>query len=201
MTLKQRLRCNRSLLRNRDGATVVEFGLLAPTLLIMLLGMFEMGYNYYMQSLLQGTIQKAARDSTIEGSTSIQSEIDANVEEAVRKIVADANVTFERASYSSFRNVRQPEEFIDANSDGICNDGETFIDVNNNGMWDEDQGSVGQGGARDATLYKVNVSYPRAFGIHRLIGLSDTVTTSASTVLRNQPYDSQNSTATEETCA
>lgn len=195
MTLTQRLR------RDEEGATIIEFGLLAPTLMIMLLGMFEMGYNYYMQSMLQGAIQQAARDSTIEGAFSTQAEIDANVTEAVQDIVSNATVTFERTSYANFTNVRQPEDFIDANNDGVCSDGETFEDANGNGAWDQDRGSTGMGGARDAVLYKVNVSYPRAFGVHKLIGLSDDFTTSASTVLRNQPYDSQNTTVTTETCA
>ena len=188
------------LLRNTEGATIVEFGLLAPTLLIMLLGMFEMGYNYYMQSLLQGSIQQAARDSTIEGSYTVQSTIDANVTAAVHDIVPDATVSFDRASYANFQDVRQPEDFTDVNNDGSCNDGEPFEDANGNGLWDADRGSTGQGGARDAVLYKVTVSYPRAFGVHKLIGLSDTFTTSASTVLRNQPYDSQNITVTVGNC-
>lgn len=188
------------LLRNSDGATLVEFGLLAPTLLIMLLGMFEMGYNYYMQSLLQGSIQKAARVSTIEGAYTVQATIDANVTAAVHEIVPNATVSFDRASYANFQDVRQPEDFTDVNEDGSCNDGEPFEDANGNGLWDADRGSSGQGGARDAVLYKVTVSYPRAFGVHKLIGLSDEFTTSASTVLRNQPYDSQNITVSVGNC-
>ena len=43
--------------------------------------------------------------------------------------------------------------------------GEPFEDANANGTWDEDRGSDGQGGARDAVLYVVSVSYRRAFGV------------------------------------
>ena len=188
------------LLRNQDGATIVEFGLIAPTLLIMLLGMFEMGYNYYVQSQLQGSIQQAARDSTIEGAYVLQSTIDANVTEAVQDIVPGATVSFDRTSYASFQNVRQPEDYTDVNNDGQCNDNEPFEDANGNGIWDADRGSAGMGGARDAVLYTVNVTYPREFGVHKLIGLPDTVTTSASTVLRNQPYDAQNTEVTVGNC-
>ena len=51
-----------SLGRDERGAALVEFALIAPALLVLLLGMFELGYNYYMQSQFQGAIQKAARD-------------------------------------------------------------------------------------------------------------------------------------------
>ena len=52
------------------GVTVIEFALLAPVLLITLLGMFDMGYTMYAQTLLQGALQQAARNSTIEGAAS-----------------------------------------------------------------------------------------------------------------------------------
>ena len=44
----------RHLHRDREGAALLEFALVAPVLLLMLLGMFDMGYNYYVQSQLQG---------------------------------------------------------------------------------------------------------------------------------------------------
>jgi Flp pilus assembly protein TadG len=181
----------RALRGDRAGAAIVEFALVAPALLMMLLGMFEMGYNYYMQSQLQGAIQKAARDSTIEGSESVESTIDGQVTEAVREIVPDATVGFSRRSYANFSDVRSPEDYTDIDGNGTCNDGEPFEDANQTGTWDEDRGTVGMGGARDAVLYVVTVTYPRAFGVATLIGLPDTVSTYATTVLRNQPYADQ----------
>ncbi|MBD3728464.1 MAG: pilus assembly protein [Sphingomonadales bacterium] len=181
----------RQLAGDSSGATLVEFALIAPALLTLLLGLFEMGYNYYMQSLLQGSIQQAARDSTIEGAYVKQTEIDTAVTNTVHQIVPDATITFQRRAYSSFSKVNQPEDFTDANNDGDCNDGEPFEDANGNGIWDADRGRTGLGGARDAVLYQVTVSYPRTFGVSKLIGMSDTFTTTATTVLRNQPYDKQ----------
>jgi hypothetical protein len=46
------------------------------------------------------------------------------------------------------------------NGDGVCNAGEPFEDANANGSWDADQGKAGSGGARDAVLYEVQVTYP-----------------------------------------
>ncbi len=181
----------RSLGRDRSGATVLEFALLAPVLLMLLMGMFEMGYNYYMQSQLQGAVQKAARDSTIEAVSGNTIATDAKVSKAVRTIVPNATMAFSRRAYSSFSNVHRAEDFTDIDANGACNDGEPYEDANANGLWDEDRGSAGGGGARDAVLYVVTVSYPRAFGAAQVVGLSDTFTTEAVTVLRNQPWGAQ----------
>lgn len=182
---------SQSLTKDATGAALVEFALLAPVLAITLLGLFDMAYNYYLQAQLQGSIQKAARDSTIEGATVRSEEIDAHVAAAVDIIVPGAALQFKRFSYTNFSEVSQPEDFVDLNSDGRCNDGEPFEDANGNGAWDEDRGTEGGGGARDAVLYTVTVRYPRAFGAARIIGLPAIVETEASTVLRNQPYGKQ----------
>ena len=67
-------------------------------------------------------------------------------------------------------------------------------------MWDTDRGVDGMGGARDAVLYTVTVSYPRAFPLMHLIGLPETVTSRSQTVLRNQPYGSQDQTVSLGEC-
>lgn len=176
---------------NDSGATLVEFALIAPVLLMMLLGMFDMGYNFYMQSQLQGAIQGAARTSTVEGSLGKSAAVDAKVKNAVHDIVPDADIIFSRKAYASFSDVGQPEDFSDLNKNGLCDDDEPFEDANQNGTWDEDRGTDGMGGARDAVLYVVTVKYPRAFAAAGVIGLPDYVETQATTVLRNQPYGDQ----------
>lgn len=185
------MRTAQTLLADRKGAALVEFALVAPVLLLMLLGMFDMGYNYYVQSQLQGAIQKAARDSGIEGAHSRMAQIDARVADAVHAIVPGAKVTFSRKSYARFSDVARPEDFSDVDGNGVCGGGEPFEDANGNGVWDEDRGAEGIGGARDAILYVVTVSYKRAFAITAFVGMPDTFTTQATTVLRNQPYGEQ----------
>jgi Flp pilus assembly pilin Flp len=182
------------------GATVIEFALIAPVLLMLLMGMFDMGYNYYTQSQLQGAVQKAARDATLQSAASNASDIDAHVASAVREIVPNAALTFSRRAYSSFSDVHRAEDFTDIDKDGACDNGEPFEDANGNGSWDQDRGSDGGGGARDAVLYVVGVSYPRAFGAAQFVGLPANVTTEAVTVLRNQPWDAQTVHATISNC-
>ncbi len=59
-------------------------------------------------------------------------------------------------------------------------------------------GASGQGGADDAVLYTMTVSYKRMFPMAGMLGWPSQQTITASTVLRNQPYSSQ-STATPKT--
>ena len=187
-------------LATERGAALVEFALIAPVLVMMLLGLFEVGYNLYIRTQLQGAVQQSARSSSIEAAFDREAGIDAAVTAAVRKIHKDADVSFDRQSYATFSDVAQPEDFDDVNNDGICNDGERFEDANGNGMWDPDRGKTGFGGARDVVLYTVSISYPRAFGVAQLLNFGDTVEFDATTVLRNQPYDSQTVYAVAGNC-
>jgi len=185
------------LARDERGATIVEFALITPALLITLMGLFDLAYNMYTAQQLQGAIQNAARQSTLEGASTNVSNIDAIVTRAVHAVAGNATLTFDRTAYASFASVARPEDYTDVNNDGTCNDGEPFEDANDNGVWDADSGSSGFGGARDAVLYTVTVVYPRAFPIAKLIpGQTDNFTLTATTVLRNQPYGLQNTAST-----
>ena len=184
-----------------QGAAALEFALVAPVLLVGILGLFDLGHNMYTASVLQGSIQKAARDSTIEGAESNIATLDGRVTRMVRTIAPGAATKFGRTSYSTFTDVREPEDFSDIDGDGACNNGEPFEDANGNGAWDADRGRAGQGGARDAVLYEVTVTYDRVFPFWSLVGQPDTFTTKVRTVLRNQPYNLQATRKAAGTCA
>jgi Flp pilus assembly protein TadG len=184
-----------TIVRSDEGATVVEFGMVAPVLLLAIMGLFDMSHNIYTSAIVQGAIQKVARDSSIEGADGISATLDSRVAAAVHGIAPQAKLTFDRKAYTTFSDVGQPEDFTDVNGDGTCGGGEPFEDANGNGAWDSDRGTTGQGGARDAVLYTVTVDYPRLFPMARLAGFSDQVTTTSRTVLRNQPYGAQNTDA------
>lgn len=185
MTRKRRLR------QDSEGAALVEFALVAPLFVLMLMGLFDFGIQVYGRSLLQGAMQEAARDATLEGADLTTTEIDEAVESHVRNILPRAEIEFTRTNYANFSDVGQPEEFTDNNGDGECNAGEPFEDVNGNGTWDADRGQDGLGGARDAVFYEAVAEYDRMFPLHSLMGWDSRVTIEASTVLRNQPFDTQ----------
>jgi Flp pilus assembly protein TadG len=188
----------RSLLRAQEGATLTEFGLIAPVMLMMLMGAFDIGHTMYMQAVLQGAVQKAARDSTLQSAAgnvaTARNIIDDAVEGQLLPLNRNAEITITRRFYRTFTDAAaaQKEETTDSNNNKICDNGESYVDANNNGTWDADGGdSVDRAGARDNIVYTVKVEYPRLFPLNAFIGLSDTTHLEARTVLSNQPYGDQ----------
>lgn len=185
----------RRLSRDESGVTIVEFALIAPALMVLLLGIFDLGYNMYTNEMLQGAIQRAARGSTVEGADAKKASLDAIVTTEVHTVAANAKLTFDRKSYASFSRVGRPEDYTDTNTNNTCDNGEPYEDANGNGSWDVDPGAAGFGGARDAVLYTVTVTYPRLVPIAAFVpGMNKNFTLKSSTVLRNQPYGAQSGT-------
>ena len=177
--------------RDSRGATAVEFALVAPVFLVMIFGLLDAAFNFYAAANLQGIMQKAGRDFTLEDARSRQSGVEQFVAAQLGTVAPNASVSFQRAAYFDFADVGLAETWDDDNSNGICDNNELFEDYNDNGQWDSDRGESGFGGARDAVLFETTVTYPRLFPVAQFIGFPETVTLEATTVLRNQPFDSQ----------
>ena len=183
----------RRLRHNQRGSTLIEFALVAPVLMVVIMGLLDMTYQLYAKAMLLGAVQKAGRDSTLESgvSASANAAIDAIVKNAFRKVngtVTDSSFVFTRRNFSDFTNAGKLE--ASTGPGGLCAPGFTYADVNNSNSWD-DGAIAGQGGANDAVLYSVQVSYTSLFPVNALFGASPIQTIRATTVLRNQPYNNQ----------
>lgn len=181
----------KSLRNDRRGNVLIEFAFVAPVLLTFTFAGFDLGYRTYIQSTLQGTVEKAGRDATLEGGPAALSSIDARVYSTVHPLVDQGEFTFTRKNYETFSRAGQAENFTDGNNNGIRDAGECFQDENGNHTWDTDSGSEGAGGARDIVVYTAKVKYARLFPMYGLLGWSQDQTLTATTVLRNQPYATQ----------
>ena len=184
----------RRLRRDQRAATIVEFAIVAPVMLTLIMGLGELAYQMYVQSILSGAIQKAGRDSTIQGNDIKTTDLDNKVMAMVRTAARKATYTSSRQNYAQFADVAG-EYYWDTNNNGAYDKAtECFIDVNNNATYDADPGASGQGGASDVTLYKLAVTYPRLFPLGKMLGWSANQVISASTILKNQPYATQTTT-------
>jgi Flp pilus assembly protein TadG len=184
------------------GATIIEFAIVLPVLCILLFGLFDALFNLYMKTTLQGAVQKAARDSSLESYNTPAGEatLDAAVSAQIHRVLPSATVpTPTRKSYTTYADAsRKSEPWTDTDHDGTCDHGEPYTDENSSGSWDSDLGVTGGGDAKDKTIYTVTVTYPRLFPIAKFVGMSNTVTLTAQTILQNQPYDDQTPNGTKQ---
>lgn len=225
------------LAKAEQGNTLLEFAFIAPTLCMLVMGAMDIGHTLYMDAMVEGIVQKTARDGALEGGqlTANQTVMDQKVRDEVAKLVSGATTTITRTSFLNFRQATrrgepftdmpsaQPdgkytpgETFTDLNGngvydegevyidtmgapDGLCNNGEAYVDENNNNSWTANLGQNGQGGAKDAVIYRVEVDYQAVFPLYEFIGMSGAKQIVATTVLRNQPYGDQSGTVSSTT--
>ncbi|MEE9434044.1 MAG: TadE family protein [Sphingorhabdus sp.] len=184
-----------TLARDNSGVSVVEFGMIAPALILMIIGAMDVGHTLYMRTVINGALQDAGRSSSLEGSavTSEQSRIDNNIKRIIRKLAPNAGVTVNRRYYKTFSDaaLAEAESWTDDNDNNTCDNNEPYVDENNNEAWDADGGNNGQGGARDIVIITATVNYERLFPMAGLLGLSDDVSFTSDSILANQPYGEQ----------
>jgi Flp pilus assembly protein TadG len=153
------------LAKDQQGVTIIEFALISPVFMFMLMGTFDIGYAVYMRSTLNGSIQLAARDSSLQDATDpvARAAIDTAVTDIIQTVNKDATVTINRTNYQAYADIDRLEDYIDNNLNGTCDNNEPYDDSNANDVWDEISGAAGIGGARDSVLYTITVSYDTLF--------------------------------------
>jgi Flp pilus assembly protein TadG len=181
----------RSLLRDRRGVSAVEFGMTAPILFLVVFGTLQAAQAYYVRTVLTGSINSAARKSSLQTGPTNASTLDGLVSTAIKYVMPTASVTFTRKNYANFTSVGTPEDFTDTNKNGKYDSTECFVDMNGNKVWDADMGQTGLGGANDIVVYTVTVSYQQWFGFAKYFGLPQYQTIPQTTILMNQPYATQ----------
>ncbi|MDB5712727.1 MAG: hypothetical protein JWO15_124 [Sphingomonadales bacterium] len=177
------------LVRHRRGSTTTEFAIVALPLMMFITGGVEYGWRAFAMSVLNGEVDRAARTSETENASNTT--IDTNLRTALNTFALPGNITITRSSYGDFSHIRPETLTYDANGNGKWNAGDCFIDSNGNGSWDADLGQSGQGGAQDVVLYTVVMTYPALTPISKVIGNNNTVSLTASTLVKNQPFAAQ----------
>ncbi|QGP80875.1 TadE/TadG family type IV pilus assembly protein [Sphingobium sp. CAP-1] len=177
--------------RDRRGATLLEFGLISPVLILSIMGIGDLAYQSYLRSVTRGVLEKAARSASVGTLNSTQ--LDAYIEAQMSAINSKNGTTSTtKKSYYNFSRVGKPEKITtDTAPLGSYNTGDCYEDANGNGSYDATSGSTGLGGADDIVYYEVTVSMPRMFPMAKLLGWSATQSATATTMVRNQPWANQ----------
>ncbi len=179
----------RKLYPDQAGVTAVEFALVAPVFLGLVMTILNLGQMMLGMAVLNGAVQEAARGTTVQGADT--STVDDFVKGRIAPILPDVTIASTRKSYFDFIDVKRPEKFTDTNQDGKCSNSEPYTDENNNGKWDDDVGKAGNGGANDVTLYTVKATYKPMLTVPLLITDWSSTTLTASVIKKNEPYDAQ----------
>ena len=188
-----------SLFRDKSGATVIEFAVVMPVMLMLIMGTMEFGLNIYVRSVLEGVMQQAGRNTSLESGAANLSAIHTMVENRIKAIIPNATVTPTRKNFSSFITASKPEERYDSNGDGTIDANDCFYDLNDNGVFD-DGSRPSIGSASDVVKYTETVQYPALIPAARYFGISPTTSISATTILKNQPYNTASTWTTRSVC-
>ena len=179
---------------DQRGIAAIEFAIIAPVMMMMLMGVMEYGYVAFARSSLEHATLSAARSAVASHCEETrESNMIAQIDRGMSSVIAydDEPTEIEYRAYSEkFGDVGNPEPFDDANSDGVYTEGETYQDVNGNGQWDADMGKSGSVGEAGQVVsyrarFKVRSLFPpiaRQFNDDRPFYQLD-----ASTVVRNEP--------------
>ena len=191
------LKINRALRRfkkNSDGVAAIEFGLGASILLMMLMGIIEVGMMLLVNSLVDGGLRQASRY----GITGYETGEASRMDEIIR-IVSDNTLGFvdltaanlEILVYPSFSDIGNGEAFVDGDSNGAYDEGETFTDDNGNGVRDSDVGVAGAGGSGDVVVYKLTYDWTffTPMASYFLPDGMDKMTFESSVAVRNEPWE------------
>lgn len=172
---------------DQRGVTAVEFALLAPVLMVLIMGAIEMGTMMFAKAQLDGVMRRAAR-MAVTGDVVANGGNGEKIDDYVKAsapIVGNAKVDIEKEFYDRFDQVRQPEKKdTSSTTPPYC-----FEDVNGNQRWDVNPSRTGLGGADDIINYRVTVKYPALFPlVTNMVTKNPWVELSSQTTLRNEPF-------------
>lgn len=179
----------RGLACHQDGAAVLEFAVLGPTFILMLLGVFEFAIVMFVGSVLNSAVLDASRygvtGSTVPGISREQRILDI-VSNRTFGLIDLNDVEISTLVYQSLEDIGVPEPFTDLDGNGSYTPGEPFTDVNGSGQWEADMGAAGLGGPGDLVVYRLEYAWGLLTPLLRpVIGV---VHHRASMVARNEPF-------------
>lgn len=192
-----KLRCRhirsarRALLRNQQGITALEFAVIAPVFLVIVMGVIELSMIMYANTILEAATNSTARFGKTgfdpSGTTREQAIID-SIHTRSAGLLDTSRINMVTKVYADFSKIGQPEPCLNPNRPP-CNGtpGVNFADVNGNGTWDSDMGAAGLGNGGDVVVYTVNYPWRVMTPIVSSI-IGQTINITVRSVVRNEPF-------------
>jgi hypothetical protein len=185
------------LVTSTRGAALVEFALIAPLFILILLIVLQIGMIGWAKSTLETAIRDAARFAITgakgTGATREASLI-AGIEDRMSVFTRDPStpITVISKVYPTFEDIAQPEKIVsDINGNGSCDTGDQYIDFNENSTYDTDMAKAGYGGPNDVVLYKVTYPLQALIPLNQgEFNLGSVFNLSAEAAVQNEPFGS-----------
>ncbi|WP_420145375.1 TadE/TadG family type IV pilus assembly protein [Sphingobium sp.] len=180
------------LIGDRRGASIPEFALIMIPLFLLILGGLDMGYQIYVRSVLLGAMERATRLTTLQ--TVDNDAVENDIESTVKGIAPYATVVTTKGSFNNYSNINTMERLTkDVNGNNVLDSGDCWEDIDDNGIRNVVVSGKANsiGGADDIVRYETKVTYKRILPVWRMIGVSDTVSMTANTLTKRQPYEKQ----------
>lgn len=182
-----------SLIRSESGSTAVEFALILPVLVTLIMGSIELSLFFFVQSSIEGatfSVSRLGKTGYVESGMTREQTIHDAMQKKLGFFLDMKKMKIESKAYADFNVVGAPEPFIDANHNGVRDENENYTDVNGNGRYDSDMGQSGAGDMGQVVVY--TVTYPWSVltpVIKQYIGNGGKIDISSRMVVKNEPYD------------
>lgn len=179
--------------RSESGVSAVEFGLGAPVLFLVLVAVSEIGAILFASAALEGAAREATREiitGYAPAGVSRSDHILQVAKDRMFNLAAPGTEDISSKVYGDFSDIGEPEPYSDTNDNGEYDIGECFVDINGNVQWDADMAIAGLGGSGDVVVY--TLTFQRSLMTElfaRAVGLDGNITLTASTAVKNEPYN------------
>jgi hypothetical protein len=201
----------RRLLADRGAVSSIEFAVLGPFVLVVILLLLETGSLLAGGVLLEAGTRAAARVGITGNSTGGLTR-EAQIRETITRHVCPASLPSPTSSlcfwttsgvplqdgsplvltpkvYDDPRNIGVAEPYVDnPPTNGRYDPGEAFTDVNGNGQWDADLGVAGLGGSDAFVVYTAEMPQRILNPLLRAVAGGSVYRHVASLVIRNEPF-------------
>lgn len=177
-----------------EGVTALEFAMIAPVLIAMLMGTIEISLMMFAQYMLESATHQASRTGKTGYSNTAanqtQAQTIASILNARAALLFDTSkLSVSSLAYAQFDQIGQPEPFTDSNNNGVRDANENYTDVNLNGQYDIDMGRSSYGTSSEVVVYTATYPWPIFTPVvNQFIGQNGTITLSSRFVVKNEPY-------------
>ena len=175
---------------DENGVTAIEFALIAPVFLFIMMGIVEFSLIMLTSFVMEGATNITSRlgkTGFVAENTTRQEQIVKSIKDRTAGLLDPEKIHITTEVYSNFENIGKAEPCITSSPcSGAA--GVNFVDVNGNGTWDSDMGAAGLGNAGDVVVYTVSYAWPLITPMISTFLGGNTFDISARAVVRNEPY-------------